>query len=108
MTVGEWLEERTPAPPPVLSARLRAAFGARLEEPRASAYHAAMSSAESLLAELLALDCAARDRALDLLAVDAMVTYAFEAACERPDTLAARASGAMREIAALVASPLSS
>lgn len=108
MTVGEWLEERTPAPPHELRARLRDVLDARLDEPRARAFPVVISSAESLLAELLALDCAARDRALDLLAVDAMVTYAFEAACEQPDTLATRAMSAMREIAALVAPPTTS
>jgi hypothetical protein len=54
------------------------------------------------LADLLALGCAQRDRALDLLAVDALVTYAFEAASESPDTLASRATNAMMVIARLV------
>ena len=62
-----------------------------------------LATAEGLLAELLTLDGAARDRALDLLAVDAMVTYAFEAACESPETLRARATDAMSAIAWLVA-----
>ena len=68
-----------------------------------SAHDAVLSTAESLLAELLALECAGRDRALDLLAVDAMVTYAFEAAAEFPDTLSARATAAMVAIAKLAA-----
>ena len=59
-------------------------------------------TAQTLLSELLALDCAMRDRALDLLAVDALVTYAFEAASEHPDSLAQRATTAMSSIAALV------
>jgi len=68
-----------------------------------NAHEAVLATAESLLAELLALDCAGRDRALDLLAVDAMVTYAFEAAAESPDTLSSRATAAMSSIAALAA-----
>lgn len=101
MTVGEWLSARTPAPPALLAARLRVLFGARIGDRSSSAYDAALSTAETLLAELMALDCAGRERALDLLAVDAMVTYAFEAASESPDTLSARAAAAMVGIAKL-------
>jgi ABC-type branched-subunit amino acid transport system substrate-binding protein len=105
VTVGDWLCARTPAAPSPLAERLHAALGARLSDDSAHAYDAVLAVAESLLAELLALDCAQRDRALDLLAVDALVTYAFEAAAESPDTLAARASSAMSEIARLAAPP---
>lgn len=101
MTVGEWLSARTPVPPAPLAARLRTVLGTRLADRSSGAHDAVLATAESLLAELLALDCAARDRALDLLAVDALVTYAFEAAAENPDTLAARATSAMTAIAML-------
>ena len=105
MTVGEWLSARMPAPPVLLAARLRVLLGARNADRSSSAYDATLSTAESLLAELMALDCAGRDRALDLLAVDAMVTYAFEAAAESPDTLSARAGAAMTAIAKLALAP---
>jgi hypothetical protein len=101
VTVGDWLSARTPAPPPELAARLRTVLGARLDESAAHAHEAAIDTAESLLSELLALECAMRDRALDLLAVDALVTYAFEAAAEDPDSLAQRATATMASIAAL-------
>jgi hypothetical protein len=103
VTVGDWLSARTPAPPPPLAERLHAALGARLSDDSVHAYESVLETAESLLAELIALDCAQRDRAFDLLAVDALVTYAFEAAAESPETLAARATQAMAEIARLVA-----
>lgn len=103
MTVGEWLSARTPPPPALLDARLRVMLGAHLDDRSPTAYEAVLSTAESGLAELLALDCAGRERALDLLAVDALVTYAFEAATESPDSLAARATDAMSMIAALAA-----
>jgi hypothetical protein len=99
VTVGEWLLARTPVPPPPLAKRVHAALGDRLNERSTHAYDALLGTAESLLGELLALGCAQRDRALDLLAVDALVTYAFEAASESPDTLAERAIGAMSAIA---------
>jgi hypothetical protein len=78
-------------------------LGTRLNDRSSYAHEALLATAESLLAELLALDCAGRDRALDLLAVDAMVTYAFEAAAESPETLATRATAAMASVAALAA-----
>ena len=103
MTVGNWISARTPAPPSPLAARLHAALGAQVNEPSARAYEVVLQTAESLLADLIALECAQRDRALDLLAVDALVTYAFEAAAESPDTLAPRATDAMLAIAKLAA-----
>ena len=102
MTVGQWLAERTPAPPAPLASRLREALGARLGARDADVYDTVLATAERLLGELVTLDCAARDRALDLLAVDALVTSASEAAGETPDPLRARATAAMGEIAALV------
>jgi hypothetical protein len=106
VTVGDWLSARTPAPPSPLAARLHAALGARLNERSTRAHEVVLQMAESLLADLIALGCAQRDRALDLLAVDALVTYAFEAAAESPDSLAERATIAMSAIAKL-ASPTS-
>ncbi|HXT48267.1 MAG TPA: hypothetical protein VN717_06475 [Gemmatimonadaceae bacterium] len=103
MTVGEWLTERTPVPPAPLAARLRETLGDHLRDRAGNAHYVMLTTAEGLLAELLTLDGAARDRALDLLAVDALVTYAFEAACESPDTLRARATDAMSAIASLAA-----
>ena len=103
MTVGDWLSARTPAPPPPLAARLHAALGPRLAEPSTRAREAMLQTAEALLADLIALESAQRDCALDLLTVDALVTYAFEAAAEHPDTLAERATDAMVAMARLAA-----
>jgi hypothetical protein len=41
-----------------------------------------------------------RDSALDLLAVDALVTYAFEAASETPETLESQAASAIIQLSA--------
>jgi hypothetical protein len=103
VTVGDWLSARTLAPPSPLAARLHAALGARLNERATRAHEVVLQTAESLLADLIALECAQRDCALDLLAVDALVTYAFEAAAESPDTLAECATNAMLAIARLAA-----
>jgi hypothetical protein len=106
VTVGERLAQRTPALPAPLDARLRTALRDRMGDPASGAYDALLSTAESLLAELLTLDCATRDHAIDLLAVDALITYAFEAAADAPHTLSARAVEAMGAIAALVSPAL--
>ena len=103
MTVGEWLSSRTPAPPSPLAERLHGALGERLNDRSTDAYEAVLETAERLLSDLISLGCAQRARALDLLAVDALVTYAFEAAAESPETLAERATGAMSAIATLAA-----
>jgi hypothetical protein len=101
VTVGEWLSARAPALPSPLAERLHEVLGARLQDHSTNAYEAVLGTAESLLADLITIECAQRDRALDLLAVDALVTYAFEAAAESPDTLAERATRAMSSIARL-------
>ena len=54
-----------------------------------------LDAAEELLDGLLHEGCSTRERAIDLLTVDALVTYAFEAAAEQPETVADRAREAM-------------
>lgn len=72
----EWLDARTPAPPPELRARM------------AEALQPAQTRAGALAEGALACLKAALDRggeraaALDLLAADALLTYAMEAAAE--------------------------
>ena len=73
-TVGAWLAGREPAPPPALAE-----------------------------ARLLREAATTRESALDLLAADALVTYAFEAAADEPDTLPARVERATARIARLPA-----
>ena len=51
--------------------------------------------------ELLLDGCLTRDSALELLAVDAIVTYAFEASADRPERLEDIAGAALARIAAL-------
>lgn len=101
MTVREWLMRREPAPPAALAARLEAVLGGSGDENAGEAAAVCLRAAERIVTELLRGDCASRESALDLLAADALVTYAFEAAAESPATLAATASAAMQRIAAL-------
>jgi hypothetical protein len=101
VTVGEWLARRAPAPPPALRARLESALGAALGRDGVDAPEVMVGAAETLVDGLLRGDATSRESALDLLAADALVTYAFEAASESPASLVARASRAMTRLAAL-------
>jgi hypothetical protein len=101
VTVGEWLDARTPTPPPALRARLRQQLGPALGDDVREASSRFLGAGERLVAALLASGSTTRDSALDLLAADALVTYAFEAASESPADLATRAAEAMVRIAAL-------
>jgi hypothetical protein len=81
----EWLETRTPAPPPRLLHRIVQVLGSDTKtEVR---YSVLLDAAERLLRDLTAHPTLARDSALDLLTVDALVTYAFEYAAASPDAL---------------------
>lgn len=81
MTRGEvlaWLDTRRPAPPPTLREHLR---GAVHDAPLSLDAHLAELGRE-LLAKVAARPAGGRELALDLLAADAFVTYAFEAQAE--------------------------
>jgi hypothetical protein len=77
--VLSWLDARRPVPPPTLHAHLarRAQDG-----PGVLPDHLA-DAGRALLARVLARPEAGRELALDLLAADALVTYAFEAQAEQ-------------------------
>ena len=100
MTIHDWLADRT-LPPPALRARIDVALGARANQPASDASSVTMAAAEQLLRELLSRPAVGRESALDLLTVDALVTYSFEAAATDPSSLAARAEDAMTRLAAL-------
>ena len=101
MRLAEWLDARTPAPPPALRGRIDSALGDELRFEASDVYETCIAAAERLVRALLAENATSRDSALHLLAADALVTYAFEAASEQPTGLAHRASAAMVRIAAL-------
>ena len=105
MIVTEWLAARQPPPPPSLDARLRAALAedARGGHNARELPELLLDAGVRLLEGLLREERVARDQALDLLAADALVTYAFEAASDDPGRLEQRASLAMRRVASLAA-----
>jgi hypothetical protein len=101
MTVGEWLATRTPAPPTQLMQRVRDALGDAADDDVRFATERCVDAAERVVAQLLREGRTGRDSAGDLLAADALVTYAFEAAAEHPDRLIDRARDAMVRLARL-------
>ena len=101
MTLSAWLDSRRPVPPPALRARIDGALGETLRSDAGDALESCLSAGERLVETLLRNNATTRDSALDLLAADALVTYAFEAGSDRPRELAARARDAMMRIASL-------
>lgn len=92
--LADWLASRTPLPPPALAARIAAAVG------DASCTKAALPGTlvEQALG-FLKLIGDARESADDLLAADALITYAMEAATENCRQLDAIAADAAKRIA---------
>jgi uncharacterized membrane protein len=101
MTLSGWLDARRPVPPPALRTRIDVALGDSLASDAGDALEACLSAGERLVESLLRNNATTRESALDLLAADALVTYAFEAGSDRPRELAGRARDAMTRIAAL-------
>jgi hypothetical protein len=92
-----WIGERRPPAPPALVARVDAALLAS-GSAGDDVVGICLSAAEGILARLLADGAIDRGAALDLLAADALATYAFEAAANDPDAIPARARAAMARL----------
>ena len=101
MTVADWIRARSPAPPPAFAARVITALGERADDDASRATESCLDAAITLLGQLLARDALDRSQASALLAADALVTYAFEAAADTRETLEDRAADAMGRLAAL-------
>ena len=105
MILARWLDARRPLPPAALRARIDAALGRDLLADADDVSETLLAAGERLVRTLLDEDATSRGSALDLLAADALVTYAFEAASESPAELSERAATAMARIAALGGTP---
>ena len=84
MTLAAWLETRQPLAPPLLRDSLRAAADS-VDGQEADPAIGLRQAAETELRSLIASGETGRDAALSLLTVDALVTYAYEAAAEHDD-----------------------
>jgi hypothetical protein len=93
-TLRDWLASRKPEPPPQLAGRLAEIVGDE-------AFNGA-STADVLIGrgiETLRSALSDRDGALDLLAADALITYAMEAAADDFATMDATAADAIQRVA---------
>ena len=102
-SVGDWITGARPAPPGKLAERVAEKLAVSGRRAAADTPDACIDAAVSLLGDLLARESAGRESALDLLTVDALVTYAFEAASADIDRLRPRALDAMARLATTVA-----
>jgi hypothetical protein len=100
-TVGTWLENLRPTPPAALVARLSELLQPYADLPAHRVPDVCLEAGEQLLAALLTAGSTERGTALDLLAADALVTYAFQAAADTPGQIETLASRAMQRISAL-------
>ena len=100
MILRRWIDSRTPAPHPALAQRMGPALDAVATTGVARLDASALDAALILVDSILSDGDGSRTGAITLLAADALVTYAFEAAAETPDRLEALAAEAMIRIAA--------
>ena len=102
MSGRDWLAHRELSPPRVLRERVEALARSvpdRSDDPSESLLDAAEEALGAIARRPPADD---RATALDLLAVDALITYALEAAAERPETIpdvSARAMSRLSRVA---------
>lgn len=103
MNAAAWIEAASPDAPERLVARVQDVLRAHPAWASLPVPEALVEAADALLDLVLADgEGAPRDRALDLLAADACVTWAFEAAADDPAALGARARATMERLAQAV------
>jgi hypothetical protein len=98
-----WLDTREPTAPDALRARIGEMVDAHPEWEALALPDALLAAGEQLLQRVLSASAKRRETAVDLLAADACVTYAFEAAADHPERLVALAERSMKRIAQLAA-----
>src|SRR3954468_7994065 len=102
LTIGEWLQSRNPRPPAELMHSLERALGTSLQVDAERATAEFLAAAERMLRDLVASGETGRPVAADLLTIDALTTYAVEAASETLGNLPDFASDAMARFANVI------
>ena len=82
MIIEDWLRSRTPAPPAVLLDRIVSHLGEDAHADSTRGSEICAGAGVRVLTQLIGARCGDRQNALDLLAADALVTYAIESASE--------------------------
>ena len=105
MTHAQWLDSRDPnlESPPALRSCVQELFASHGEWETLPHVDAFIEASSVLLSRVLTSGATARANALDLLAADACVTWAFEAAADDPAGIACRAELVTLRIAAIAA-----
>ncbi len=98
---AEFVARHAGEAPPALIARVQAVLSADASLGSLPVAEALLRASEALLSAVLKDGEAGRAVALDLLAADTCVTWAFEAAAGDPGSLAQRTDAAMQRIAEL-------
>ncbi len=101
MTVADWLSLRSPRPPEALRARVALRLGAHATADAGEARAVCLAASVRIIAALTAGDARARDHAIDLLAADALITYAIEAAVSDTPDLARDLDAMVRELSSI-------
>jgi hypothetical protein len=78
VTVAQWISRQAPPPPDALLGRVIELVGRDGDRPAETTPEVCLAAASSHLASIVGLRRYGRESALDLLAIDALVTYAFE------------------------------
>ncbi len=101
LTVGGWLASRTPPPPEPLRSRIALALGVTVELDVADTERVCLDAAERVLTRLCGQGEGDRHEAADLLAADALVTYALEFAADTPELFEEQATRAIERFGRL-------
>lgn len=100
MTLRDWLANREPVPPRTLRERVEALAFA-IPDQHGETPEQLLAAAEAALERLARVGTDDRATALDLLAVDALVTYAFELASQSPEAIPGLSARAMSRLSAV-------
>lgn len=104
MTVRDWIERQLPPAPETLVRQIIAALGRDAEADESQTAELCLAAAGRALDALLSESRFARESALDLLAIDALMAYAYEYASYGPDSkkklegLAVRGTQMLRQL----------
>lgn len=101
MNALEWVAAHDDGVPRALAVRMLSAVAGERASGGAAVADELAGGAERLMRSALGASPMTRAQALDVLGADALLTYAFEAAADEPQQLAARADAAMLRVAAL-------
>jgi hypothetical protein len=101
MTIADWMSTRTPLPPAALRERISFRLGTDANAPAEQARLVCTRAATRTISQLIAGGACARDQAIDLLAADALITYAIEAETTEAASLPVELDAMVRELSAI-------